>query len=134
MQPADRNERNSIANDLSSSNQSHTPRLESSQSSPSNIALLGNNRDALRQNTVLPDVLPQQLQRNSQEQAISDEVTNLLLQVCFHHKMHVNLEHILTTMLIHAVMVTKSFSLSLHSLCLLPSSSPWNFLSLLNWF
>ncbi|XP_074598880.1 serine/threonine-protein kinase msn isoform X6 [Brevipalpus obovatus] len=77
--PADRNERNSIANDLSSSNQSLTPRLESSQSSPSNIALLGNNRD-LRQNNVLPDVLPQQLQRNSQEQAISDEVTNLLLQ------------------------------------------------------
>ncbi|RWS28806.1 serine/threonine-protein kinase mig-15-like protein [Leptotrombidium deliense] len=46
----------------------------SSQSSPSNIALLGNNRDVLRSACVLPDVLPQQIQRvSSQDKSVSDE-------------------------------------------------------------
>ncbi|XP_015782683.1 traf2 and NCK-interacting protein kinase isoform X3 [Tetranychus urticae] len=73
-------DRGSNVNDLSS-NHSFIPRLESSQSSPSNIALLGNNRDGTRPNSVLPDLLPQQLQRNSQQdKAISDEVANYLMQ------------------------------------------------------
>ncbi|XP_053213603.1 TRAF2 and NCK-interacting protein kinase-like isoform X3 [Panonychus citri] len=72
-------DRGSNFNDLST-NHSFIPRLESSQSSPSNIALLGNNRDGTPPNSVLPDLLPQQLQRNSQDKAISDEVANYLMQ------------------------------------------------------
>ncbi|RWS09777.1 Serine/threonine-protein kinase mig-15-like protein [Dinothrombium tinctorium] len=75
----ERPDRNNV-NDLSS-NLSFIPRLESSQSSPSNIALMGGNRDGARSSGVLPDVLPQQLQRGSaQDKSVSDEVSNLLMQ------------------------------------------------------
>lgn len=63
----------------SNENHANIPRLESSQSTPGNIALLAGIREAGRTSGVLPDLLSQHV--SSQDKSASDEVSHLLMQV-----------------------------------------------------